>query len=620
MSQPTAYGKYQLLVKLATGGLADLYQAQTRLANGRDLAVVIKRLRPEVVANPEFAAMFVDEARIAAALDHPNIARIYEWGRVEHSYFIAMEYIEGTNLGSLMQSLAEQRERFPPTLSLYVMSEVLAGLSFAHNLKDPFGNVLGIVHGGICPPNIVISARGAVKLVDFGLARAVFRRHKNIPAQFAYQFTYFAPEAIGEHEVDARADLFSCGVVLYELLTGQKLHSLGRSEQRQTLIETVNAHPPSSVFTDIPAELDRVVQSCLGEDPVDRPPSADALRATLTAFLQHWDHTANAETLSALLLDTFSGRAHHKGGFSFGEATSQWLAQGDELQRMTPDETPENQVALAPPVTEEPISPDAEAAVPALIGKLDSRAPEYQAPRQSFASGDTVMAIEEGGLGKKRQQTTLLRMGGIVAALILLVGLIIYWLVKDTGETAPISAGPSTNRFAGAVNVNVTPEGALIFVDGDPVKPEGNPPQLLNLRPGQHRIKLMYPGYLFWEGDIVLEADQPSAIERVLEERTGKLVITSVPPGANLIQDGSRLLGKTPYTIDQYLVRKTMKVVLDLKGYQVVRVTVEPSDWPEDPGAELKIEKKLEKKIEKKKIEKNIAKKPQRAPASRRRR
>ncbi len=612
MSEPIPYGKYQLLVKLATGGLADLYQAQTRVPGGRDLAVVIKRLRPEVVANPEFAAMFVDEARIAAALDHPNIARVYEWGRVEHSYFIAMEYIEGTNLGSLMQSLVEQGQRFPPTLSLYVMSEVLAGLSFAHSLKDPFGNMLGIVHGGVCPPNIVISARGAVKLVDFGLARAIFRRHKNIPSQFAYQFTYFAPEAIGEQSLDARADIFSCGVVLYELLTGQKLHASDRSEKRQTLIETVNARPPSSVFTDIPTELDRVVQSCLGENPTDRPPSADALRGTLTAFLKHWDHQANAESLAALLLDTFSGRSPQKGRFSFGEATSQWLAQGDELQRVTPEAAPERQPPSTGPAIEElPAPTDAPGSVPTPLGKLEAGEPPYQAPQKRFAGGETVMAIEAGGLGKKRQKTTLLRLGGVLAAVILLAALLVYSLVRDTGETVQTGAGPSGNRFAGAVELKVTPEGALVFVDGDLVKPQGNPPQLLNLRPGPHRIKLIHPGYLNWEGDVNLEADQPFVIERGLEERTGTLLITSTPPGAILIQDGTRPLGKTPYTFNNYLVRKSMKLTLDLKGYHPVKVAVEPSDWPEEATAELKIEKKLEKKI---------GKKPQRAPAQQRRR
>jgi serine/threonine protein kinase len=592
MSQPTAYGKYQLLVKLATGEMADLYQAQTHLADGQDLPVVVKRLRPEVVSNPEFAAMFVDEARIAAALDHPNIVRVYEWGRVEHSYFIAMEYIEGTNLGSLMQSLAEQAQRFPPTLALYIVSEVLAGLSFAHNLKDPLGKELGIVHGSVCPPNIVISSKGEVKLVDFGLARAVFRRHKNIPAKFAYQFTYFAPEAHGEQEVDARADIFSCGAVLYELLTGLKLHSQGQSEKGQGLIEAVCARPPSSVFIDIPTELDRVVQNCLGQNPLDRPPSADALRSTLKAFLQRWDHQANSESLAALMLETFSGKSHHKGGFSFGEATSQWLAQGDELQRITPDAAKDDQPQPSVP---EPLTADAAALVAMPIGDLD-----HQAPRPGFAGGETVMAVEAGGLGKKRQQTALLRLGGVLGALVLLVVLIMYSLIRDTGETSQTNTSSASNQFAGAVDLKVTPEDALVFVDGDLVKPEGNPPKLLNLRPGPHRIKLMQPGYILWEGDVKLEADQPFVIEKVLEERKGKLVITSIPSGAILIQDGQRLLGKTPYTIENYLVKKSMRLLLELKGYQAARVVVEPSSWPEDPKAELKIEKKLERKIEKK--------------------
>jgi len=224
MSQGTPFGRYVLLETLSSGPLAELHRAVTRAADGSEVQVVVKRIRDELASDPAFAGPFLDEARLATVLQHPNIARVYEWGREGESLYIAMEYIQGTNLGSALQATIEQGVRFQPTVGLHVLAEVLQGLTYAHELTDPFGLKLGVVHRNICPQNIVLSAAGQVKLVDFGLALATSRTATTRPGMFAGGLTYLAPEVLARAPTDFRADLFSVGTVLYEVLTGRKLH------------------------------------------------------------------------------------------------------------------------------------------------------------------------------------------------------------------------------------------------------------------------------------------------------------------------------------------------------------------------------------------------------------
>lgn len=603
---PVPFGKYSLQERLASTPVADIYRATTRKADGGELPIVVKRLRPEASQDPNFLTSFVDEARVASLLEHPNVAKTYEWGKHEDSLFIAMEYIRGTNLASLMQSVAEQSLRFPPTIGLHVVCEVLTGLAYAHGLKDPYGNPLGLVHRDVSPPNIVLSESGEVKLVDFGLAKLATRLQSTLPGAFKGKFTYMSPEQIRRKDVDVRADIFSCGVMLYELLTGIKLQSKGEESDIHSVLEAARSRPPSSVHTDVPAELDQLVARAMEENPDGRPATAVDMLGELGQFLDRWDRKVDAASLSAYLVETFSGQAGppeekqepqeaKKAGFAFGEATSQWMAKGDNMEELVKihpapagDEAPQAP-AQAPEQAPEQASPE-------QLVETEFKPP----PKRRFSAGSTVMAILDGGLGKRRQLKTLLLLLSGAALVVLVVVFIISSLgaedeikkeVVEEPPPAPVEA------FAGAVQFKTEPDGALIFVDGDLVKPEGRPPRIMGLRAGMHRIKLAHPGYFPWEGDFTFEADKPRVIEQKLEERIGNVVITSKPSKAKIYLNGE-LVGRTPKTVEKLSAAKSHKVVLKARGrrWEPLRFSIEPPDWPEMIDEDLKIDKKLKKR------------------------
>ena len=623
---PVPFGKYTLHERLASTPVADIFRASIHKADGGELSVVIKRLSPEMSQDPDFLANFVDEARVAAMLEHPNIAKTYEWGRHEGSLFIAMEYIRGTNLASLMQSVAEQNLRFPPTVALHVICEVLTGLAYAHGQKDPFGNIMGLIHRDVSPPNIVLSASGEVKLVDFGLAKLANRLRGTMPGAFAGKYTYMSPEQIRHKEVDARADIFSCGVVLYELLTGTKLKSMGEESDIGSVLKAVTTKPPSSVHDDIPIELDELIARAMQEIPGSRPASAMVMLGELGQFVNSWERKVDAPSLAGYLVEVMSGQAGQpeakaeqieqeakldkpdetkpaevkpaevkpaeakpaeakpakaKPGFAFGEATSQWMAQGENMEELA---------KLHPAPAEEPAAP------------APPPEPEFKPPpKRRFSAGQTVMAILDGGLGKRRQFKTLLLLLAGIAFVVLVVVFIISGLSKEDEikkkEVVEEPPPAPVEAFAGAVEFKTEPDGALIFVDGDLVKPEGRPPRVMGLRAGMHRIKLALPGYLPWEDDITFEADKPRVIEQKLEERIGNVVFASKPSKAKIYLNGE-LVGRTPKTVENISAAKSHKVVLKAKGrrWEPLRFSIEPPDWPEKIDEDLKIEKKLKKR------------------------
>ncbi len=633
---PVPFGKYVLHERLASTPVVDIYRATTRQADGGELPIVVKRLCPKASQDADFLTGFVDEARIAALLNHPNIAKTYEWGKHQDSLFFALEYIQGTNLASLMQSVAEQNLRFPPTIGLHVVSEVLAGLAYAHGLKDPYGNPLGLVHRDVSPPNVVISESGEVKLVDFGLAKLADRLQNTLPGAFLGKFTYMSPEQIRRKEVDVRADIYSCGVMLYELLTGIKLRSKGEESDIRFVLEAARSRPPASVHKDIPAELDQLVARAMEEDPSGRPATAVDMLGELGQFLDRWDRKVDAASLAAYLVETFSGQAGQpdeapgeppgqykpsqtrkpqkpkKAGFAFGEATSQWMTQGDNMKELVkihpapgddqalpapePAQAPAPELAPLEPVFPAPRVPTQQSA-PEQPVEAESKPP----PRRKFSAGSTVMAVLEGGLGKRRQIKTLLFLLGGAALVVLVVVFIIISLgAKDETGKEIVEQPPPTQveAFTGAVQFKTEPDGALVFVDGDLVKPEGQPPRIMGLRAGMHRIKLAYPGYLPWEGDLTFEVDRPRVIEQKLEERIGSVVITSRPSKAKIYLNGE-LVGQTPKTIEKLPAAKSHKVVLKARGrrWEPLRFSIEPPDWPETIDEGLKIEKKLKKRM-----------------------
>ncbi|KAB2895867.1 MAG: serine/threonine protein kinase, partial [Kofleriaceae bacterium] len=282
-SSPIPFGRYTLIERLAVGGMAELFLGTAPGEHGFQRQVVIKRLLPNLAREPVYTAMFIDEAKLTAKLSHPKIAQTYELGRVGTELFIAMEFVDGLDVLAMLRELAWQRRRMPTELAVWVTHEVLDALDFAHNLKDEQGNSLGIVHRDISPSNVLLSRRGDVKLVDFGIARAVGpgRHHRTKSGTLKGKYGYMSPEQVIEQPVDARSDLFSAGVVLAEMLCGRRLFAATAEIDVLLMVRDAKLSRLDQYGGHIPGSLDAILRKALSKDPADRHASAADMRDAL---------------------------------------------------------------------------------------------------------------------------------------------------------------------------------------------------------------------------------------------------------------------------------------------------------------------------------------------------
>jgi serine/threonine-protein kinase len=278
-------GKYRLFARLGEGGMAEVFLAVARGPMGFNKLFVIKRLRATQADVELQRDMFLDEARLAARLNHPNVVQTYEVCESDGSYFIVMEYLEGQPLSHVMKALRRKKELLPHTMAARLVSEALSGLHHAHELRDYDGTALNIVHRDISPQNIFVTYDGQTKLVDFGIAKADLRATKTEVGVFKGKVAYMAPEQLQSELVDRRADLFAMGIVLWELLTGERLMAAGSTPQ--TLFRLLNHPIPrvSEVVPDVDPALDDLVARALQRDVGERFQTALEMREALETYI-----------------------------------------------------------------------------------------------------------------------------------------------------------------------------------------------------------------------------------------------------------------------------------------------------------------------------------------------
>jgi eukaryotic-like serine/threonine-protein kinase len=275
------FGPYLLLKRVAVGGMAELFLAKdTR--NGRFL--VLKRILPYLAEEEEFVRMFLDEARIASALHHPQIVEVYELGRLEGSTFIAMEWVEGVDLRKVLQKEQARGGVIPPGIAAWLVARLCEGLHFAHEKRDQHGQPLGIVHRDISPQNVMLGFNANVKLVDFGIAKATAWMSRSKPGVIKGKFLYLAPEQLSQEHLDCRADLFAIGTLLYELTTGKSPFYRTSTEAVIYAIRVEAPTPPVTLKKGYPSALSRVVMKCLEKDREERFQSAVLVAERLDAL------------------------------------------------------------------------------------------------------------------------------------------------------------------------------------------------------------------------------------------------------------------------------------------------------------------------------------------------
>ncbi|NVI98026.1 serine/threonine protein kinase [Myxococcus sp. AM009] len=299
------FGKYRLIDRIAVGGMAEIFLAHQQQDDGRESPVVIKRIRPHLSKHTAFVKMFLNEARLAAQLNHPNVVQIHDLGKIADSYFIAMEYVSGRDMRRVVPKAEALGIPFPLVYAVKIASCVCAGLHHAHTKVDLYGNPLNIVHRDVSPENIVVAFDGSVKILDFGIAKAANQMEQTRNGEIKGKLSYMSPEQCLGKPLDCRSDVFSLGVVLYEWLTGFKLFT-GESEAAvMRSITDGKIYAPSYFREDLPERLESILMRALERDRDKRYQTAAQMQKDLDAFLDAYDFTPTALHLSNFIKQLF---------------------------------------------------------------------------------------------------------------------------------------------------------------------------------------------------------------------------------------------------------------------------------------------------------------------------
>ena len=306
MKKPIPFGKYVLLERVNVGGMAEVFKAKAFGVEGFERLVAVKRILPSIAEDQEFITMFIDEAKIAVQLTHANIAQIFDLGRVGDSYFIAMEYVGGKDLRAIFDRARKRGESVPVPMACYTAMKVCEGLDYAHNKKDAAGRELNLVHRDVSPQNILISYDGESKIIDFGIAKAAGKAGKTQAGILKGKFGYMSPEQVRGLPLDRRSDIFAVGIVLYELLTGERLF-VGESDfSTLEKVRNVEIMPPSTYNRRIPEELEQIVLKALAKDVDDRYQTAMDLHDDLQSFMYTSGNFFSRKDLSAYMRKGFA--------------------------------------------------------------------------------------------------------------------------------------------------------------------------------------------------------------------------------------------------------------------------------------------------------------------------
>lgn len=278
-SAPTdlVFGKYEIIKRLAVGGMGEIFLARESNAIGVDRLVILKNLLPDLAKQPDFISAFLDEARVAATLNHPNIVSMYEVGAWKGVYYICMEYIEGENLNGVLDVCDDRGERLPPRIAARIIRDAAMGLAHAHDATKTDGSRLEIVHRDVSPHNIMVRLDGVTKVVDFGIALATTRQTRTATGHIKGKVRYLAPEQIEGHPLDGRTDQYSLGIVFWELLTGVPAYE---GENGSILYRKIGNEPlrgPSTIVADLPKAFDDIIATMTATDPAKRYPDCRAV-------------------------------------------------------------------------------------------------------------------------------------------------------------------------------------------------------------------------------------------------------------------------------------------------------------------------------------------------------
>ncbi|MCK5800679.1 MAG: serine/threonine protein kinase, partial [Deltaproteobacteria bacterium] len=301
----TRFGPYRLLHQLGAGGMGQVFLATHEGEHGISRLVAIKRILAHLAADEKLVQLFLDEVRIAAQINHSNVVQVIDHGAIEGRYYMAMEYVHGENLADVLERLDSQDERMPVDIALHIASSVCEGLDHAHRKTSLDGKPLGIVHRDVSPHNVMLSFQGEVKIADFGIARAAEQQHETLGGELRGKISYMSPEQAYGKTLDRRSDLFSLGLVLYEVFTGSNPVARGAPLATLEAVRAVDIVPLATARPDLPPELHELIAQVLSPDVETRPDSARTLHDGLQRVMRMHSLVASPFDLADYLHDLF---------------------------------------------------------------------------------------------------------------------------------------------------------------------------------------------------------------------------------------------------------------------------------------------------------------------------
>jgi eukaryotic-like serine/threonine-protein kinase len=545
---PSRFGKYTLIRKLATGGMAELFLAIQKSVAGFEKLLVIKRILPSMNQDRAFIEMLLHEARIAATLSHPNIVQIFDVGQQDNQFFIAMEHVHGEDLRSIVRQMKKKDVlEFPLEHALAIVLGMCAGLSYAHEKHELDGSALNIVHRDISPQNVVVTFTGDVKIVDFGIAKSDSRIGEQTKSgKLKGKVPYMSPEQARGDNIDARSDIFSTGVMLFELTTGKRLFK-GTSEYETLRLICERDYPrPSDVRSDYPPDLEPIVMKALAKDANDRYQTAREMQADIEGFVRRHQIAVSHIALNQFMQGLFEDKLAMQ---------KEALLQGKQLADII-----EMQHAMT--------ATDA--------NDVDASGRHATTSQSMPAAARTVTDIAASPHGRKSGLAL-----GLIAAVIALAAVgggfgYLLFKKKSLDEASRVSANASSSPLApvvkGSLSLESDPPGASIWINGD-LRSEVTPATLGQLPTGVALdVKLTMDGFEQGRESVTLKADDPSKVK--LELRKGSVIaeLKISPEGATptFVLDGKPVDGPR---IESLASGVSHKLVVSAPGYIEQTVT-----------------------------------------------
>lgn len=526
--KPQPFGKYTLLEKLAVGGMAEIYKAKTFGAEGFEKELAIKRILPHAAEDKEFINMLIDEAKLSVLLSHANIVQVYDLGKVGQDYFISMEYIHGINFRDILYKLREKNQRMPTDLAVYVASEVCKGLDYAHRKTDANNQPLGIVHRDVSPQNILISFEGEVKIVDFGIAKAAMNISHTMAGILKGKIAYMSPEQAMGKQIDARTDLFSLGILLYEALSGKKLFTGDSQFEVLKKIRTTRINIGKLPET-IPPSLKPILAKALAYEVEDRFASAGDLQVALTKYLYSTYTDFSPRKLAVFVKEQFQEEVQKEKGEEDAEKIL-------EIKTST--------IGLAGPSQENIVHRET-------------------TPAKALGRGKTSKSVTiSETFPEPKPRTKWPWAAGL--SIFLVAGLAFLSWKFFTPPSPPAAA----EAMKGTLQIFSEPAGAAIFLNGEATGYK-TPAILEDLEVGKtHAVALTLEKYGREEKSLSIANADPVSLSFSLTKHVGVLNVISEPSGASILVNNIATGKVTPATLDDLALNSEYKVTLSKPGYE----------------------------------------------------